>query len=191
MTVTVLRHAGVRCSSLRIKNLVGDISLHSIGGPQTVARELSFAFKETVGLLQARGPPLSWDKVGRGQYHRDLGGDAVDGRYRRIGTQLTRIRDAMAKGDRLLALKGLGRQRSAVHRSGILSKALRGCSIAWVPNSRIQQLRMSFLNAGARFKPENGWHNDPLVIATSDAIHTYIVIMSNGTLTSSLVSALM
>eukprot|EP00959_Pyramimonas_sp_CCMP1952_P087146 1823305-Pyramimonas_sp.AAC.1 len=108
----------------------------------------------------------------------------------------------MAKGGRLLALKGLGRQRSAVHRSGVLSKALRGCSIAGVPNSRIQQLRMSFLNAGARFKPgssvglslmcaENGWHNDPLVIATSDAIRAHMVIMSTATLTSSLVSALM
>eukprot|EP00959_Pyramimonas_sp_CCMP1952_P013449 283668-Pyramimonas_sp.AAC.1 len=63
----------------------------------------------------------------------------------------------MAKGDRLLALKGLGRQRSAVHRSGALSKALRGCSIAGVPNSKIQQLRMSFLNAGARFKPGFSW----------------------------------
>eukprot|EP00959_Pyramimonas_sp_CCMP1952_P304462 6371759-Pyramimonas_sp.AAC.1 len=61
---------------------------------------------------------------------------------------------------------------------------------------------MSSLNAGVRFKPgssvglslmcaENGWHNDPLVIATSGAIHTYLVIMSIGTMTSSLVSALM
>eukprot|EP00959_Pyramimonas_sp_CCMP1952_P268030 5604254-Pyramimonas_sp.AAC.1 len=42
---------------------IDDISLHSVGGPQTVARELSFAVKETVGLLQARGLPLSWDKM--------------------------------------------------------------------------------------------------------------------------------
>eukprot|EP00959_Pyramimonas_sp_CCMP1952_P234953 4909334-Pyramimonas_sp.AAC.1 len=64
MAVTVLRHVGARCSSLRIKSLITDVSLHSVGGLQTVAGELSFAFKETVGILQARGLPLSWGKMG-------------------------------------------------------------------------------------------------------------------------------
>eukprot|EP00959_Pyramimonas_sp_CCMP1952_P244300 5106692-Pyramimonas_sp.AAC.1 len=61
---------------------------------------------------------------------------------------------------------------------------------------------MSFLSAGARLKPgasvglslmcaESGWHNDPLVIAASDAIRTYLVNMSTGAIAMPSVSALM
>ena len=102
MTITVLRHVGVGCNSMRIKNLIDDISVHSVGGPLVVPRELGYAFKEIVQQLQARELPLSWDKMGflciagevfgeiedqvadlwpagvpfpgRTAYHRDLGG---------------------------------------------------------------------------------------------------------------------
>eukprot|EP00959_Pyramimonas_sp_CCMP1952_P271475 5675195-Pyramimonas_sp.AAC.1 len=79
----------------------------------------------------------------------------------------------MKKGGRIQALQGLGVKRSAVHRAGVLSKSLWGCSIAGAPNGRIQQLRMSFPNAAERFRPgahvglalqfsESGWRSDPL-----------------------------
>ena len=101
MTITVLRHVGVRCPAVRIKNLIDDISLHVVGGRSTVTREMSWAFKSITELLQAKRLPLSWDKMGflcsdsevfgelevqfkecwpsdvpfpgRGEFHRDLG----------------------------------------------------------------------------------------------------------------------
>eukprot|EP00959_Pyramimonas_sp_CCMP1952_P291777 6102804-Pyramimonas_sp.AAC.1 len=94
----------------------------------------------------------------------------------------------MGKGDRIQALQGLGVERSAVHRVGALSKSLWGCSIAGAPNGRIQQLRMSFLNAAGRLKPgahvglaESGWGSDPLVIATAGAAQTFVAILTAGT----------
>eukprot|EP00959_Pyramimonas_sp_CCMP1952_P165673 3462904-Pyramimonas_sp.AAC.1 len=107
----------------------------------------------------------------------------------------------MRKGDRIQALQGLGVKRSAVHRAGVLSKSPWGCSTAGVPNGRTQQLRMSLLNAAGRFKPgahvglalqfsESGWRSDPLVIATADAMQTFVTILAAGMVSSRVVNDL-
>eukprot|EP00959_Pyramimonas_sp_CCMP1952_P080906 1690047-Pyramimonas_sp.AAC.1 len=50
---------------------------------------------------------------GRDAFHGDLGGEAIDGRMRRISTQVSRISEALQRGVRVKALQGLGRQKSA------------------------------------------------------------------------------
>eukprot|EP00959_Pyramimonas_sp_CCMP1952_P173885 3633314-Pyramimonas_sp.AAC.1 len=86
--------------------------------------------------MEGRRLPISWDKCGlscsgdevfrkvrasardlwpedvpfpgRDAFHRDLAGDAIDGRMRRISTQVSRVSEAMQRGVRIKALQGLG-----------------------------------------------------------------------------------
>eukprot|EP00959_Pyramimonas_sp_CCMP1952_P036122 755654-Pyramimonas_sp.AAC.1 len=63
------------------------------------------------------------------------------------------------------------------------------------------KLRVSFLDAGSRFKPgssvglslaraKSGRQNDQLVIATTDAVNAYLVALASGAINAAMVAAL-
>eukprot|EP00959_Pyramimonas_sp_CCMP1952_P399935 8379483-Pyramimonas_sp.AAC.1 len=101
--------------------------------------------------------PISWGKAGflasssglaeqlckgwplelkdRSQSHRDLGGDATDGRFRRVPVHLDRYLSAQRRALRLRALQRGGAKIFQVHRAGPSAVALWGSCVHGLADS--------------------------------------------------------
>eukprot|EP00959_Pyramimonas_sp_CCMP1952_P347342 7275029-Pyramimonas_sp.AAC.1 len=130
---------------------------------ETVSKQLPLAFNRVVEQVGSKDLPISWNKAGflassselarslceqwpmelasRSQFHRDLGGDATDGRHRRVSTHLDRFLAARSRALRLRLLQKGGAKVYQVHRAGPTAVALWGSCVHGVADTRLHQLR--------------------------------------------------
>ena len=74
--------------------------------------------------------------------HHDLGGDATDGKARRVPTQAARLQASAAAATRLSKI-GRGREAGRAHRSGPVAKATWGAHIMGLGESALRALRVA------------------------------------------------
>ena len=223
MLLISLRSAAFHNPVVTIRCVIDDVSFQALGGPATVSEQLPRAFESVASSVQSRGLPISWNKAGflassaslseelagrwalgpesRSLVHRDLGGDASDGRFRRCGTQLDRYQDSLRRARRLRILQSGGAVIAPVHRAGPTAVAMWGASITGVPDGRLTTLRVQAAKAEARLPKgaslglslaasRAGWRRDPLVITTFDSLKVFLQIVWDRHLTSTVVSSL-
>eukprot|EP00959_Pyramimonas_sp_CCMP1952_P324195 6785124-Pyramimonas_sp.AAC.1 len=114
MTLCLLKRLAEETPPCRALNVVDDLTTHTIGGPKTVIANTIVSFEIVTSELESRKLSINWDKTkfmmsDRSQLpelaqdprwkladdklvisHRDLGGDSLDGRARRVGAQASR-----------------------------------------------------------------------------------------------------
>eukprot|EP00959_Pyramimonas_sp_CCMP1952_P333647 6987405-Pyramimonas_sp.AAC.1 len=146
MTLCLLRRLAEETPPCRALNVVDDLTTHTIGGPRTVVENTVKSFEIVTAELDSRKLPINWEKTrfmmsDQSQLpalvqdprwrlsddklviaHRDLGGDSLDGRARRVCTQASRCDAARSTACALRQL-GQSEKHSRVFRVGALAKA--------------------------------------------------------------------
>ena len=137
----------------------------------------------------------------RSQSHRDLGGDATDGRFRRVPTHLDRFLTAQRRALRLRTLQGGGAAIFQVHRAGPSAVALWGSCVHGLADTRLHQLRIMAAHAEGRLPRgastalflgcvKRGWRRDPLVITSADSVKQYGEVLWDGLLSATVLQSL-
>ena len=217
LLLAALRAAAAAAPAARLLNVVDDVSAHVTGTTAFVARQLGGAFKafnEAVaelrlpvsahktkamatsnGLKAALMSQEGWtlefaDFV---DAHRDLGGDATSGSYRRVTVATSREAAARPQGRKLRRLFRPDEAKARIHRAGPTAKATWGSAIMGVPDGRLRALRVGAVKGRGRLPRgaalglaslslSAGWQRDPLVITTAAAVTSYVEMVWAGLL---------
>ena len=154
--LSALRAAAIAAPIARLLNVVDDVSAHVTGARSMVAQQLGATYRAFCAKVKEANLPISrhktkalatskelrlalmkqpgWD-IGPDDFvdvHRDLGGDAISGSYRRVTTTVARERQARAQGRKLTRLFRPGLDRARVFRAGPTAKATWGSAIMGV-----------------------------------------------------------
>ena len=209
LLLSALRAAALAAPIARILNVVDDVSAHVVGSTTMVAQQLGAAYREFCAKVEEAHLQLSrhktkalatsralrdallrqpgWD-IGEDDFvdvHRDLGGDATSGSYRRVTTTVTRESQGMAQGRKLNRLFRPGLDRARIYRAGPSAKATWGSAIMGVPDGRLRTMRVGAVKAQGRLPrgaalglaslaQTNGWKHGPLTIVTKTALTAYV-----------------
>ena len=147
LLLSALRAAALAALMAGLLNVVDDVSGHVAGPLTMVAQQLGAAYRAFCAKMAEARLPLSrsktkalatskelraalmrqpgWD-IGLEDFvdvHRDLGGDAVSGSYRRVTTAASRERQAKAQGRKLTRLFRPGLDRARTFRAGPTAEA--------------------------------------------------------------------
>ena len=210
MTLALLKRIDSETPPCRALNVVDDLTTHTIGGPATAVENTIKSFDIVTSELGQRHLPINWDKT----YfmlsdhalvdkftsdprwtlqadklviaHRDLGGDSLDGRARRVATQASRIEAANRTG---VALRQLGQseKHSRVYRVGALAKATRGSHILGIPPTTLHKLRVQAARSWGSLLPGSSlgfrflssprlWPRGPLVVVVASAVKEFVSV---------------
>ena len=157
---------------------------------------LSSAVELTEALLA--DPEWPFDASFFASTHRDLGGDATDGRHRRVPTQAGRLAAASAAAGRLQKIGG-GRAAARVHRAGPAAKASWGAHIMGLGNSALRSLRVSAARSFGPLQPgsslgltlllSGGPQRDPLSYITTAAVKTFVSVWWNKSVSKAVLAS--